>query len=89
MDFIISLMVMPFSIEKGPNRPLFIGGKSLGVYMHEARDTYKYINCGSFTFNKYWGAYIDYNPYTQVQIYLPYIGVKTLDTHELMGKRTE
>ena len=44
------------------------------------------MDCGSIDVNEYWGAYLDYEPYTQAQIFLPYIGTRPISVDEIMGK---
>ena len=41
---------------------------------------------GSCDIPKKWGAYLDYNPYTKLSIFLPYIGFKEIDADDVMGK---
>ena len=36
------------------------------------------LDCGSITLNESWGAYFDYDPFTKLEIYLPYCGVHPL-----------
>ena len=42
---------------------------------------------GEFVLDEYFGSFLDYEPYTKVQIYLPFTGVHTLNTSDIMGKR--
>lgn len=41
---------------------------------------------GTVTVDKYSDSFLDYNTYTQVSLYLPYIGTVDLDTNMVMGK---
>lgn len=45
-----------------------------------------YIDMGSYTVEPYFGRYLDYDGYTSISIYLPYIGERQLITSEVMGK---
>jgi hypothetical protein len=45
---------------------------------------YVTIDCGSITLREYFGNVFDYEPYTKVAIYLPFIGVQSLSTAEVM-----
>lgn len=44
------------------------------------------INCGNINISRYFGDFKDYNPYTKVYVYLPYIGVNEINTNQVMGK---
>lgn len=46
---------------------------------------YTEVDCGSLTINTRFNNILDYAPYTKVQIYLPFIGIKELDTNDIMG----
>lgn len=45
-----------------------------------------YIDMGEYTVEPYFGRYLDYDGYTDISIYLPYIGERQLITSEIMGK---
>lgn len=42
---------------------------------------------GELDVNEYYGSFLDYSPYTSVDIWLPYIGYKPLDVDKVMGKK--
>ena len=43
------------------------------------------INLGSCTFTKHFKSYLDFSPYTEARLYIPYCGVIPIDTVEFMG----
>lgn len=43
------------------------------------------INLGSCTFTKHFKSYLDYSPYTEARLFIPYCGVIPIDTVEFMG----
>ena len=42
------------------------------------------FDCGSITIDETWGAYLDYDPYTKLEIYLPYCGTHPLKVDDFM-----
>lgn len=44
------------------------------------------FNLGSITISEYFHSFLDYAPYTKIELYLPYIGFVNLDVNEVMGK---
>ena len=42
---------------------------------------------GELDLNEYYGSFLDYSPYTSIDIWLPYIGYKSLDVDKVMGKK--
>lgn len=49
------------------------------------RQRYTQINCGSIVIPEYWGNYLDYSPYSQAYIYLPFIGIMAVDVDDIVG----
>lgn len=43
------------------------------------------IYAGSVDITRYYNSYLDYEPYTSIDIFLPYIGVRSLNTSQIMG----
>lgn len=91
MDFICGVMIVPFAPKtSGHACPVFHQASPLpdikmSHYWPVIQDQYQDIDCGSLTIPKYYDSAFDYNPYTSVRIFLPYIGYKDLDPDEVMG----
>lgn len=74
-----------------PVRPLTSGYKTPMVGNNEltpmqvVSSQYYELDCGSLEIAECYGSYLDYNPYTKISIYLPYIGVKELNVDEIMA----
>ena len=50
---------------------------------------YVTINCGTVNVREYYGNVFDYSPYTEISLYLPFIGIVKLDVADVMrGKVT-
>lgn len=86
MTAIISCGYVPFAINSDP-ATLAFGGISSGVASHIATEGVKRISFGYIDVPRRWDAYVDFDPYTKIEIYLPFIGVRQLSTNECMGKR--
>lgn len=52
-----------------------------------ANITRELMGGGELDLNEYYGSFLDYSPYTSVDIWLPYIGYKPLDVDKVMGKK--
>ena len=63
-----------------------VGNIPTGVSMNKAGAQYVSVDCGTLNVNEYWGAYLDYDPFTKAEIYLPYIGSHPLAVDDIMGK---
>lgn len=86
MDAVLGLSIVPVSVPNGPIKEVKVGNISTGVSMTTASSQYVEVDCGTLNVNEYWGAYLDYDPYTKAEIYLPYIGIHPLSTDDIMNK---
>lgn len=86
MDCVLGLSIVPVSVPNGPRRGVAVGNISTGILMTTAASQYVEVDCGSINVNEYWGAYLDYDPYTKAEIYLPYIGTHPVAVDDIMKK---
>lgn len=86
MDVFLGLSIVPVSIPNGGSKTVKVAGISTGVTMTTAARQYVEVNCGSINVNEFWGAYLDYDPYTKAELYLPYIGTHPIAVDDIMGK---
>ncbi len=86
MDAIISLALLPCPIPNGSPEAVKVMYINTGVTMAPATSQFVDVDCGTYTLQEFYGSALDYNPYTKVHCYLPYIGQVTLDTDEVMGR---
>lgn len=85
MDVIIGASMLPVTPTNNPAAHIIFGNVDTGVVMPRATSQYFNIDCGTKKIEEYWGAYLDYSPYTKMHIYLPYIGFRELNADEVMG----
>lgn len=86
MDVIIGMSIIPVTPPVSAVRAVGLGNLVSTVTMPVAASQYVAVDCGILNVNEYWGAFLDYSPYTKVQIFLPYIGIRQLDIDDVMGK---
>ena len=86
MDAILGLSILPVAVPTGGAREVKVGNIGTGISLNIASSQFVEVDCGSIDVNEYWGAYLDYEPYTQAQIFLPYIGTRPISVDEIMGK---
>ena len=86
MDAILGLSIVPVAVPSGGVKEVKVGNISTGISLTVASTQFVEVDCGSINVNEYWGAYLDYEPYTKVQIFLPYIGTRPISVDEIMGK---
>jgi hypothetical protein len=85
MDVIIGLTQMPISVPTSVSSSVKAGFIDTGITMPRVRDQYIDMDMGSISYGSYWGNALDFDPYTKVQIYLPFIGFRTLNTNDVIN----
>lgn len=86
MDYFISLNVLPCQVENTDQpvevKLLFI---STGKYMYGVTNQFTDVDCGYCKIPMQFDSALDNSPYTKVQLYLPYIGMVSLNADEVVG----
>lgn len=86
MDCILGLSIVPVKPASAGTSAVKIGNVSTDVSMNRTSSQYVAVDCGTIDVKEYWGAYLDYAPYTQCEIYLPYVGTKQISVDDVMNK---
>lgn len=94
IDLILGLNILPVSFTDSsvsppilpPTKSVVVGFIDTEIEMYYTTSQYVEVDCGSISLGEYSGSYLDYAPYTQVEIFLPYCGVHPIKTDEVMGK---
>lgn len=61
-----------------------VGYLDSGVSSNLVGGQYVTVNCGSVSVPEFFGNVFDYDPFTQVYLYLPFIGIERLDVGDVM-----
>lgn len=60
-----------------------INSEVTGLIFPDSGNRFHYM--GAYHVEPYYNSYLDYEPYTSISIYLPYIGVRSLDSSRITG----
>lgn len=88
---VVSLKFMPTTAENlggtGGASPVILGFKTYDNLTVQTigNTTAPIVNIGSYKFAKEYNSFADYAPYTDVKLYLPFVGVVPIDTNLFMG----
>ena len=87
MDAIIGMKIVPVTAAQigVAGATLAVGNISTGLVMPKALSQYVVINCGTIEILPKWGAYLDFAPYSKLQLFLPYIGFVPLSPDDCMN----
>ena len=89
-EYVISLSCYPFDVRNSglvtTNTDVTIGGVTSDIPALALTDIgAPYFYGGSVKIDNYYNSYLDYEPYTTIDIYLPYIGVRPLNVSQIVG----
>lgn len=89
-EYIIDLSYYPVDltqtgIDFSAAENISIGGVGSEISAPEILGGKPFIYMGDYTPKTYYNSYLDYAPYTRMEIYLPYIGMRPLDVNQIMG----
>ena len=85
IENIISCKSIPLSLN-GTTQKIILGNVDTGVNGDKVSNNFTKQNIGSIVISEKYHNFLDYAPYTNIIIYLPYVGFKELDTNLVMGK---
>ena len=84
MQAIIGLHKVYCPVPVGGSTTIKVGYLNSGVTSNYVSNQYTSVNCGSVSLSEYFGNVFDYDPYTKVHIYLPFIGIQELNVGDIM-----
>lgn len=87
MQAIIGLHKVFATPATGAEQNIKVGYLDSGVPSKIVTEQYTTIDCGTVDCAEYFGNVFDYSPYTNIQIYLPFIGIVDLSTSDVMRSK--
>ena len=84
MQAIIGLHKVYSPVQTSGQGTIKCGYLDSGVQSKLVSEQYITVDCGSVDLQEYFGNVFDYPPYTEVSIYLPFIGIRHLDPSDVM-----
>ena len=89
LDAIVNIILCPIDAPTTRTKTPQVGRGPLAKQWTNAypvvSNQYVSVNCGSIQFLPYWDSAFDFDPYTKILIFLPFIGYKPLKVDEVMG----
>lgn len=84
-EAIISLKTVCCDIATGGSQNIILGNVDTKISCAKITQQYQQIDCGTINLTRYFGNFLDFNPYTSIKVYLPFVGFRELDVDEVMG----
>ena len=90
MEALISVQIVPYSPPQADTLSnVHMSWIDTGVQMYPLTNQFLEINCGTLTVSEFWGSFLDYPPNTEISIFLPYVGLKSLSVQDVMDRTIE
>lgn len=86
MEGVIGLSIVPVQPSVAGSIPVMIGNATTPVSMQMISSQFVSKDFGSVKIEPYVKSFLDYDPYTKIQIYLPYVGLHDLSADDVMGE---
>lgn len=84
MQAIIGLHKVYATPATSGSQTIKVGYLDSGVSANVVSNQYTTVDCGTVTLSEYFHNVFDYSPYTQINLYLPFIGIVSLDNADVM-----
>lgn len=86
MDAMISLALFPITPKTDGTHVINLGYVPSGVSALRVSNQFQTFQTSGLVVPHKYNSYLDYSPYTTAEIYLPFIGFKSLNINDVMGK---
>lgn len=86
LDALVSLICIPCTPTSGDGAHIQLGNIDTEVVAPVITSQYVTVDCGSLTIPEYWGSALDYSPYTKIDIYLPFIGIRPVKAEDFVNQ---
>lgn len=74
INYIIDCHIIPVAPSVGSSQSIKIGYKTMNQSAPKVSSDYVDVDCGSLNIGEYYRNFIDYGPYTQAKLFLPFVG---------------
>lgn len=87
IDYIVSLGIVPVPLSIGSiASPFVLAHQDAGFNMYGVAQQYMRWPCGSVQVPPYWNSFLDFEPHSSIQLYLPFIGFRDVLPSDVVGK---
>ena len=85
MNCLIGLSIVPVIPSMGGAQNVRFGNIDTPIALNVLTSQYVELDCGTLSIKEYIGSFLDYSPYVNISIYLPYIGYRELSPDDVMN----
>ena len=87
MSALVSLHCLPYTPTGTGSAAIHLGNIDFNDAITAAPVTnqYKTIDCGKYTLKPFWGSALDLSPYTKVELFVPFVGIREIKPEDCLG----
>ena len=85
MDCLIGLSIVPVQPTVSGAQNVKFGNITTSIALQKLGSQYAEVDCGTINLKEYIGSFLDYSPYVNISIYLPYVGYRELSPDDVMN----
>ena len=85
MNCLIGLSIVPVQPTMGGAQNVKFGNITTNIGLNTISSQFVELDCGSVNIKEFVGSFLDYSPYVNISIYLPYIGYRELSPDDVMN----
>ena len=85
MNCLVGLSIVPVTPSAGGAVNVKFGNITTNIALNVLASQYVEVDCGSVAIKEYVGSFLDYSPYVNISIYLPYVGYRELSPDDVMN----
>ena len=86
MNCLIGLSIVPVTPSMGAAANVKFGNITTNIALNKLTSQYAEVDCGTLNIKEYIGSFLDYSPYVNISLYLPYIGYRELSPDDVMNE---
>ena len=84
IETIMGFGIIPIAVSVGTAEEFKVGNIGTGVNVTPITEQFYEFSCGTLNIQEQFGSYLDYEPYTTFDLYLPYVGNVRLSTDDIL-----
>jgi len=89
IDAIMGFGIIPLNPVTGAERTLKIGNIDTGVNVTPITEQYYQVDCGTLYLDNYFDTYLEFEPYSTLEIFLPFCGCMQLSADDFYRRKKE
>ena len=89
INYIVSFVMLPVEPTITGSASILIGGVDTQISGALISEQFKRFSCGTIKCSELWNGFPDYSPSTKVAIFLPFVGIRSLNVDDVMSGNLE